>query len=510
MKAAGIFSENMVLLRDKEVCIFGTGDAEEQIQIEIDDISVTTRVSDMRWQVCLPPHKAGGPYVMRITGKANVIEFANVMYGEVWFAGGQSNMEMEIQNADFGQEELKTANYEEIRYYNVIKTPYINEEVLDREASQSWHMCKNGDFRDMSAVAYFFAKKTYETLKIPIGIIDCYQGGTSISCWLSEDNLNGILEGVPYIKEYERQIAGQTKEEYERKFAEYNRCLAEYTCRVEEIKKRNPNLRMEKINEMAGAYPWPPPMGRKSLYRPCGLYSTMIRRIVPYTIRGFLYYQGEEDALKTNAYDRLLIELISQFRRDWQDSTLPFVIVQLPMFIAKNVPDDYTWARLRLAQAHVYEVVPYTAITVLLDLGEYDNVHPTDKRTPGERLALQVLEKVYKQPVEGSAMFFQYAEMEKDRITLFFTNTYGEIRLLENALRDIREAEIEDMPVGFEISEDGTDWYAANSVIKGEQITVWSEKTAYPAYVRYGYFNYGKVNVYNRAGLPLAPFFEEV
>ena len=510
MKAAGIFSENMVLLRDKEVCIFGTGDEGEQIQIEIDDISAEAEVKLGTWQVYLPPHKAGGPYVMRIRGKENIIEIANVMYGEVWFAGGQSNMEMEIQNADFGEEELKEADYHEIRYYNVIKTPYIDDAILDREASQSWHMCRDGKFRDMSAVAYFFAKKTYEILRIPIGIIDCYQGGTSISCWLSEENLRGLSEGIPYMEAYEEAIKGQTDEEYEQRLAKYNQCLEEYNCRVEEIKGKNPEMKMEKINEKAGEYPWPPPMGRKSLYRPCGLYGTMISRVAPYTIRGFLYYQGEEDASKTDAYDKLLIQLISQLRSDWQNFTLPFVIVQLPMFIAKNVLEDYTWARLRLAQAHAYRVVPYTAFTVLLDLGEYDNIHPTDKRTPGIRLALQVLEKVYKMPVKGSAMFFQYAKATMDRITLFFENTYGGILLLDNELRDIRDAEIEGMPVGFELSENGRDWYSACGMIQGEQITVWSKEVTYPSYVRYGYFNYGKVNVYNRAGLPLAPFYEEI
>ncbi|MGN0437660.1 MAG: sialate O-acetylesterase [Lachnospiraceae bacterium] len=510
MKAAAIFSDNMVLQCDKQVCVFGTGKENEKIQILIDQIDVTTTVKNGKWKVNLPAHQWGGPFVMCLKGEDAILEFHNVMYGEVWFAGGQSNMELELQNADFGEKELSEADYKDIRYYNVIKTPYIDENVIQKEETQSWHMCMDGDFRDMSGVAYFFAKKTYEMLKIPIGIVDCYQGGTSISCWMSEENLSALPEGKPYLDAYEKVICNQSEEEYEKAFADYNKCLDAYNQRVAALKEKNPDIKMEEINEKAGDYPWPPPMGRKSLYRPCGLYETMICRIAPYTVRGILYYQGEEDAEKTNAYDRLLVQLITQFRKDWEDGELPFIIVQLPMFIAKNQEENETWPRIRHAQEYTHKLVPYTGLVVLLDLGEFDNIHPTDKKTPGERIALQVLERVYKLPVKGSAMFFRLAKPEKNGICLSFTNTYGNIRIMDNHLLDIRDAEVFGEPVGFEISDDGNEWYGARAYINGENIYVWKDGMEHPAYVRYGYFNYGKVNVYNGAGLPLAPFLEDI
>ncbi|MGN0496246.1 MAG: sialate O-acetylesterase [Lachnospiraceae bacterium] len=510
MNVAAIFSDNMVLQRDKEVCVFGTGESKEKIQILIDNIEVTTIVEEGTWKASLPSHSWGGPYVMTVKGKEETIEISNVMYGEVWFAGGQSNMELEIQNADFGEKELSEADYEEVRYYNVIKTPYIDESVIQKEKTQSWHMCRNGDFRDMSAVAYFFAKKTYETLKIPIGIVDCYQGGTSISCWMSEKNLKQLPEGRSYLDAYEKVICNQSEEEYEKQLADYNASLDAYNQRVDELKKQKPDIRMEEINEKAGDYPWPPPMGRKSLYRPCGLYETMICRVAPYTIRGILYYQGEEDAEKTNAYDKLLAGLILQFRKDWDDLELPFIIVQLPMFIAKNQKENYTWPKIRHAQEYTHKLVPYTGLVVLLDLGEFDNIHPTDKMTPGTRIALQVLDKIYRLPISGNAMFFQYATKEKNRVCLSFTNTYGKIQIKDNQLLDIRDAEVEGAPIGFEISDNGKEWVRADAAICGEHIYVWKDDIEHPAYVRYGYFNYGKVNVYNGAELPLAPFLEDV
>ncbi|MDE5862791.1 MAG: sialate O-acetylesterase, partial [Lachnospiraceae bacterium] len=215
MKAAGIFSDNMILLRDKEVCVFGTGENQEKIQVEIDGLKAETEVENGEWQVMLPPHCAGGPFEMKITGTGDELVISNVMYGEVWFAGGQSNMELEVQNAEGGEKELAEADYADIRHYNVIKAPVVDDEMLAEEASRHWHSCQNGDFREMSAVAYFFAVKTYEQLKVPIGIVDCYQGGTSITCWLSEENVRSLPEGKPYVEEYEKVIANQTEEEYD-------------------------------------------------------------------------------------------------------------------------------------------------------------------------------------------------------------------------------------------------------------------------------------------------------
>jgi sialate O-acetylesterase len=231
----------------------------------------------------------------------------------------------------------------------------------------------------------------------------------------------------------------------------------------------------------------------------------MVLRICPYGIRGVLYYQGEEDANRTQGYDRLLTQLILQYRRDWQEE-IPFVIMQLPMFVGQNDPENYSWARLRLAQKRVTRSLPNTMLTVLLDLGELDNIHPVDKRTPGERLAAQVLEQVYQKPVPGSAMELSRVERQGTEINLYFDSTYGRIKQADNDLQDFRHAKRGDMPVGFEWSEDGTHWYPANARIDGERIILWSENGTQPWGIRYGHFNYGKVNVYNRAGLPLEPF----
>lgn len=518
MRPASIFSDNMVLLRDRETCIFGEGAMNEQISVCLTDLvhhtkeQVETCAADGRWQVKLSPHAAGGTYELTIQGQDSNVTIHNLTYGEVWLAAGQSNMELELQNAQNGDIELSEA-HPEIRYYNVVKTPVADESLIEQESYRYWHICENGDFRDMSAVAYYYAKTLAKELQVPIGIVDCYQGGTSISCWLSKENLFSVSQGIPYHESYEEIIRNQTEEEYDALLEDYNNRLSDYYQRVDKLKEDQPDITQEAINEQAGDYPWPPPMGRKSLYRPYGLYYTMMQRILPYTIKGVLYYQGEEDTNKTDRYDVLLEKLIGQYRTDFEDPELTFIDLQLPMFIGKHDVDDCAWGRTRLAQEQAVKRTGNAGLVVLIDLGEYDNVHPVDKKTPGERTAKYVLEHVYGSQEAGTAMELDHVEAEETGIRISFRNTYGGIEVKDNELLDIRHAAVgnddPNAPIGFEGSEDENDWFPLSAEIDGETIRIQTDNRKI-SYLRYGYFNYGKVNVYNQAGIPLAPFYVPV
>ena len=294
---------------------------------------------------------------------------------------------------------------------------------------------------------------------------------------------------------------------------DYNNRLSDYYQRVDKLKADQPDITQEAINEQAGDYPWPPPMGRKSLYRPYGLYYTMMQRILPYTIKGVLYYQGEEDTNKTDRYDVLLEKLIGQYRTDFEDPELTFIDLQLPMFIGKHDVDDCAWGRTRLAQEQAVKRTGNAGLVVLIDLGEYDNVHPVDKKTPGERTAKYVLEHVYGSQEAGTAMELDHVEAEDAIIRIFFRNTYGSIEVKDNELLDIRHAAVgnenPNAPIGFEGSEDENDWFPLSAEIDGETIRIQTDNRKI-SYMRYGYFNYGKVNVYNQAGIPLAPFYFRV
>jgi len=572
MRLAAIFSEHMILQRDQKTVIFGETEGKARIRVTIDEISVEEDASGGRFSVTLPAHPAGGPYTLTVTelgvtgdgerdeesaadeaeefgdtealpdedemsdfgglmdvaaleGGLSVLDekvISDVYFGEVWIANGQSNIEFEIQNAQGGEEELAAADFPLIRCFKSIKTPVIDENILEQEQHQQWMLCTDGAFREMSGVGYFFAKKIYEALGVPVGMVDCYQGGSSISCWLSEERLKKYPEGRVYQEEFEEAVKGQTEEEYDRLLTEYNRLVAEYQERERIAKAKNPDITPEELFEEAGGYPWPPPKGLKSAFRPSGLYHTMLERITPYTAKGILYYQGEEDSPKASGYRVLLTELIDEFRTDFASPEIPVVILQLPMFIERNQADCRDWAYIREAQAEAVAASEGTVLVPLIDLGEYDNVHPVDKKTPGERTAGQVLCAVYNNREHGRCpMQLESIEAEGNRVVLHFKGTCGNVVSGKNDLLNLRaectektqnprETAVDPQHIyGFEVRTAGEEeWIVPKSVIDGETVVLTADSPIEE--VRYGFFNYGKVSLYNGIGYPLAPFRRKV
>ncbi|MBR6294838.1 MAG: hypothetical protein IKR54_09635, partial [Lachnospiraceae bacterium] len=265
-------------------------------------------------------------------------------------------------------------------------------------------------------------------------------------------------------------------------------------------------------------------------FRPSGLYHTMLKRIMPYTSRGLLYYQGEEDSGKASGYCTLLKELIDEFRTGFSDDALPVVILQLPMFISRNTEDMRDWAYLREAQSKAVSETEGTCLIPLIDLGEYDNVHPVDKKTPGERTETEVLYEIYKDKNAGAPHAeFDYAENINKGVLLHFRNTLGKLILKDNELIDLRNEtkNAADHIYGFEVRLAGEENYIVpEAEIKGDTVllsvadprdtmpmsaddpkdTALLSSTRNIEEIRYGFFNYGKVNLCNGAGLPVAPF----
>ena len=519
IKLASIFTDNMILQRKKPVTIFGKADETARITVSLDTLTVSAVISPGDWQINLPEHEAGGPFILNIVEEAadgSIMEVANlknVMFGEVWILNGQSNIEFELRNCSTGKEELENAAFPDIRFYNVPKTAEQEETDMPagpedtdtpagpEQTAEGWQSCTEGAFGEMSAIGYYMAVWLHEELKVPVGIIDCYLGGSSISCWLSEENLESCEEGKEILKEYHELVDDLTDEEYDAELAEYN-------AEVEKV-----------VQSGEGDYPWPPPMGRKSLYRPCGVYKGMVLRTAPYTVKGLVYYQGEEDTDKKDKYGVLLMRLIMQYRKFWGND-LNCLIVQLPMFIEKNAAgDDRSWAEIRGVQAAARMLLPDIFTTSLIDLGEYDNVHPVDKKTPGIRIADTLLEGVY---ASGGASDMKCsAALRKDgKVYISFVNTYGEVKPAKNDLLDYRcETESDDEPLrrtgwregyiyGLEASTDGEEWFVPEARIVDDKIEIADSLKV--CYVRYGFFNYGRVNIYNAKDRPLMPFVIEV
>ena len=443
LHVAAIFASHMVLQRNKPNAVFGALDAdcagmEVVAQIRDFDGSMVAQAhayasKDLKdglspWRVMLPAQPEGGPYTLRVTAGNDFLEFEDVLIGEVWLAGGQSNMELELRNSENAEAALENCADPLLRFYNVPKTGVINRNA---ENAASWQESSPENSGVMSAVAYYFAHKLRSELDpdLPIGIVDCYIGGTSITCWMSEDALNSSEAGRGYLTRYERAIAGKTQEQFKLETDEWQTRFDAWNANIAAAKEADPDVTWDTLNEQYGACPWPPPVTPTSQYRPTGPFRAMLERIAPYSLAGFLWYQGEEDEPYCGSYRELLGMLIGEWRAIWSEN-LPFLIV-LPQWIDKKVDetegDPMLWPVLREAQWDAAQSIDNVYVICTIDCGEYDNIHPVDKRTPGERLADCALRQVYgmsRIPVYGPTVLGFRCD-PNGRVRLFFRYAHG-------------------------------------------------------------------------------------
>ena len=519
-----IFSDDMVLQQNKDITLWGICDNTQAIEVTIresledkyklifsnivtakkpashiieDDENVIENLYS--WRIDLPAMNAGGPYILEICNDNCKIDYKNMMIGEVWLCGGQSNMELELRDSENGFKVVKEANYNNIRFYNVPKIAYAksDEELahMYKENNPRWYKVDSEHCGHMSAIGYYFEKYVSEHLNVTVGIVDCYWGGTSALCWIDRNTILENEDAKKWYEEYTDCVSTKTSRVEDEESERFNASLQVWCEQEELLKIKYPGISIFDINEYIGSpCPWPPPVSRKSYQRPAGLYETMLKCIVPYTIRGVLYYQGEEDWNKSHCYNILNTLVINKWRDAFEDKELPFIITQLPMFIDKGVEDDKNWCILREQQELVARNNDNVGMVCLIDCGEYDNIHPVDKKTPGIRHGKQALGIVYKTIAQYDNMYFDSCKIEKNSIIVCFRNVYASIRIQGECIE------------GFEIAGADMNFTIAKAYVKDDTVVVYSDTIIEPKYVRYAWVNYGKANVYNSEELPLAPF----
>ena len=270
----------------------------------------------------------------------------------------------------------------------------------------------------------------------------------------------------------------------------YQREVDAWNAASAALKAENPEIPFADITARIGDFPWPPPWGRTMLRRPAGPFGTMLVRVAPYTLRGFLFYQGEQDSAPERApgYAALLTALIAQWRALFEDETLFFAAAQLPRFGAEPSAED--WPAIRAAQQAVIDGTQHAALACLLDCGERDNVHPTDKRTPGEWLAALVLAHVYGQDVPGDAPRLASAALAGDRLLLRFAHTGDGLRVPEHT--------------GNAFHVEGAALEAVSA--EGESLALTLSGSADAGTVRYAQENWFESVLAGENGLPVFPF----
>lgn len=525
IRPAAIFKNGMILQRNSISIIWGESDA-KKIEIEFFGKKYTTNCSNNKWQIDIQTETSDNPLSMKISACSvsgeclETIVISDILLGEVWIAGGQSNMELELQNSQDGIRVVKESNYPLIRFYNVPKVSVLGKELAAAERDSVWKPAVSFLCKDVSAVAYYFARRLYEKLQVPIGIIGCYWGGTSATCWMDESSVTNIKEVNEYITGWKKEIHDKTDRDYDMQMEAYNSRFDLWNQGVCELKKRTPDISWKEIFDLMGPCPWPQPRGGKSPFRPFGLYESMVSRITPYRIKGIIYYQGEEDTDKADYYCSLNSALIKLWRHDFfingNEKELPFYITQLPMYASGNDEDDKSWCRLRQQQELCSRVNENVHITVLIDYGELYNIHPINKKIPGQRIADTVLKKTY--GMKEIADFMQLGKtLFKDNVCkLSFINSYGFLcyKRSDGFLTTAETEEIYSLSnnnseeiYGFEVSNDDRNFYKPKISVDGENIYLIGKDNEAMTSVRYGWFNYGVANIYNGRGMPLAPFY---
>jgi sialate O-acetylesterase len=442
-----LFGNGMVLQQGIKCPVWGKAAPDEEVRVTFkgDGDAVEEKATadkDGKWRVDLPAQKAGGPYTLSIEGK-NKIALKDVYVGEVWVCSGQSNMEWPLSASAGAKEAITASKNPKIRLFTV------NHKVVDKPVETVdvlpgmrgvWLECGPGSVGGFSAVAYFFGKHLQEKRNVPIGLIHTSWGGTVAEAWTPRE----ALEANPDLK----SLVAKTP-----------------------IRPGDPN-------------------------QGTVLYNGMIAPLVPYGIRGAIWYQGESNAGRAYEYRTLFPKMIKSWREGWKQGEFPFLFVQLASFMKQDWrPADTAWAELRDAQFYTSQTVPHTAMAVITDVGDNEDIHPKDKATVGNRLALAARALAYEEKIEYSGPVFKSMNVEDHRAVLTFTH-------VGKGLDDSAGTAL----IGFTIAGEDHKFYNAHAEIQKDKVVVWTDKVSKPVAVRYGWENYPMIDLWNKDGLPASPF----
>jgi len=446
------FNCNMVLQQGIPIPVWGWASPKEKVSVTFNNKTVTTKAGkDGKWKVSLQAMNYGGPYNMVVKGK-NLRTIENILIGEVWVCSGQSNMEFALSSAINAPAEIAASDYPEIRLFTVKRR--MSEKPQENLEEGEWWQCSPVSSPKFSAVAYFFGRALYKKLKVPIGLIHTSWGGTVAETWTSPETIAKNPDFAAKLEELKTV-----------NIAEYNKANE---------KKLGPN-----------SYP-------------TLLYNGMINPLVPYGIKGAIWYQGEGNAGRAFQYRRVFPDMIKDWRAQWEQGDFPFLFVQLANYMkADSVPVESTWAELREAQTMTLSL-PNTGMASAIDVGEALDIHPKNKQTVGQRLALSALKVAYHQNIENLGPVFSDMKINGTKIDLTFSHVGIGFKVKEKY----------NYVKGFTIAGNDHKFRWAKATITGPNtIQVYSSEVDAPVAVRYGWANNpDDVNLYNSEGLPADPF----
>jgi sialate O-acetylesterase len=441
---ASMFSDHMVLQRDMKVPVWGAAAPGAKVSVKLDDHEAKATEADAegKWKVVLDPLEAGGPHELTIAAGDDSLKLTDILVGEVWIASGQSNMEWSVAKSKDPDTEIAVADWPEIRFIDVPNQ--TGDKPRDSFESAGWQACKPETIPPFSAVAYYFGRDLHEKLNVPIGLIGCNWGGTLMEAWTSREALEASPTFAPAV------------------------AAADAAPKSEE----DANHRKQQPQN-----------------QPAALFNGMISTVVPYGIRGVIWYQGEGNAGRPHQYAELSKLMIADWRNRWGQGEFPFLLVQL----AAYEPGGDKWPFLREAQFQTLEV-PNTGMAVAIDIGDKTDIHPKNKQDVGARLALAARAVAYGEDIEYSGPVFREQKIDGSEVRLSFDHVGGGLTAKSEPL------------TGFAVAGADGKFVPAEAKIDGAQIIVSSPAVAEPKSVRYNWAAFPEGNLYNADGLPAVPF----
>lgn len=619
LECAQIFSDHMVLQREREIQIWGWDEPRTKVSVSMNEETVEGRTNqEGRWQVSLPAMEAGGPYLLTVSTRRETVTFSDVWIGDVWLCSGQSNMEWPMAAVNDAEEEIASADHPMIRLFDVPHQIALSPQERLPASTDGWKICTPEAVRNFSAVAFFMARELQPELGVPIGLVSSNWGGTIVETWTSREAIMTDpdfsmfdAENLEAGMRKKAEAAAQKMKEFINAFPEgaettdgaftwqlpdvstdgwktaslpglweasyapnfdgsmwYRKTITltedeatsdatiwlgkiddnditwingqeigrtEMYNKVRSYKvpegllqegenviairvmdtgggggfwSESADMRLEMSDQaisLAGSWQYRPGIPLENAGSggigpndaPTLLFNGMIQPILPYTLKGAIWYQGESNADRAAQYQRLFPLMINDWRDRW-GYDFPFLWVQLANFMAeREEPGESNWAELREAQSMTMSL-PHTGQAVIIDIGEADDIHPRNKQDVGKRLALSAMHVAYDQELVHSGPVFREMEIRDGAAYLSFDecgsglearDKYGYVK-------------------GMAIAGADKEWHWAMAIISDEgQIKVWSPDVSEPVAVRYGWAdNPADVNLYNKEGLPASPF----
>lgn len=486
VRLPAVISDHMVLQQEVAAPIWGWADNGEEVTVAIAGQSKSAKTgADGKWRINLDKLTTGGPHELIVKGK-NTVKIADVLVGEVWLGSGQSNMAMTVSRSKDFEAEQAAANLPNIRMFRESSGAATEPQ---EEGSGKWEVCTPETVGNFSATAFFFGRELHKSLKLPVGLINSSVGGTPIEAWTSMAAQKNLAELKPLFARWDNETATYDPDKAK---AQYEKLSAEW--RVVAKKARDEGKQPPRP-------PQPPVNPRKNSHHPAVLFNGKIAPLVPYAIRGAVWYQGESNANSNRAgnsaenYGLQLRTMIADWRSRWGQGDFPFAWVQLPLYKKPQADpvEESGWAIVREQMLKTLKV-PNTGMAITLDLGEANDIHPKDKQGVGKRLAMWALAKVYNQKgLVPSGPLPDGYEIVGEEVVLSFRFASG---------LKAKGAELK----GFAIAGADQKWLTAKARIEGDQVIVWHPDIKQPKAVRYAWADHPDANLINGASLPASPF----